>query len=692
MIKRVSFILLILLGFACSAQAQFWKKNKSEKLALNSDSVSIEVTALTFDNIDNVTYVNEKQLRKIEKLDREQKWEELYPELKAYVSKFGTLNFAHQTYYIWRLAKLTEVFASPEEAKPLYAMVLKHHRRGLNIPEILARYDSLDRNKKEYFVPLDYYYDLVEFRRQVDTLIPPRKVLTSMGARINSNFEDYAPVVGVNDSIILFTSKRNTEVDGLRRREHEDLFISEFDGKNWKKAELLEAAHSQFKEGSGFMTKDGKTLYFSRCGAPDGFGNCDLYYTTYFEGEIEIDSTYQVMDKNDQLTYKTTKVTVDTAYWIPAVNLGEQINSPTWDSHPTLNASEDTLYFSSDRVGGFGLSDLYYSVKNGKGNWSAPKNMGPIINTRGNEVSPFFHPIHNVLYFSSNGQLLNFGDYDIYKAYRVEGKWSEPVNIGPLVNGEGTEFYFSIDRKSEYIYYARSEEESMKNLDLYSFPLPMEGQPLATTRLSGSVKDIYGKIPKNMVISVIDLDEGVEVAPKFAREDGTFEFDLINERNYLLIIQGDDIFRLEKFFFLDGDTTYEGVVERVSSKIEFNSVEFENGKANILPEMHTDLQKVIDFLIDHPDFKLNISGHTDSSGSPIINLKLSQQRADAIKDFIVNRAPSIAPQRIMAIGYGSEKPLVKEEKTDEDRKLNRRVEFEIYRDPPKKRADEEINN
>lgn len=227
----------------------------------------------------------------------------------------------------------------------------------------------------------------------------------------------------------------------------------------------------------------------------------------------------------------------------------------------------------------------------------------------------------------------------------------------------------------------------MKNLDLYSFPLPMAGQPLATTRFNGRISEVTGKIPKNAIVSIIDLDEGIEVAPKFARDDGTFEFDLINQRNYLLIVQGDDFFRLEKLFFLDGDTDYEGVVEQVGSKIEFATIEFENASSKILPVMEPDLNKVIDFLIDNPTFNLNISGHTDSSGNPLSNLKLSQQRADAIKRYILSQS-SVNPQRIFAMGYGSELPIIKEEKTEEDKKLNRRVEFEIYRDPPKNQFDE----
>ena len=661
MYKRGLLLSLVILCCCYSAaQGQlFGKKNKknrgAEKLELSSDSVHIEITDLIFKNINgDPVYLNPKLQRKIEELDQAKDWEALYPLLKEYVSNFGTQNFAHQTYYLWRLAKLTEIFGSPEQAKPLYALVLKHHRKGLDIPKILARYDSINKNKKEYYVPLDYYYELVEFRRQVDTLIPPRGVLTSMGGLVNSNHEDYAPMVTKNDSVLIFTSKRNSVNTGINKYVNEDIFITKLENGNWGKAQMFEKINSRYNEGSGYLTRDGKTLYFSRCESPDGLGNCDLYSST-FQGDT---------------------------LWTEPENPGKLVNSDGWDSHPTLNVTEDTLYFSSDRRGGFGLADLYYSAKDSKGKWGQAKNLGPIINTRNNEVSPFFHPEHNVLYFSSNGHLLNFGDYDIYKSYKIGGAWSEPINIGPLVNGKGTEFYFSIDQQSNYIYYARSEEESMKNLDLYSFPLPMEGQPLATTRFSGKIKTLTGKIPQNAVVSIIDLDEGVEVAPKFARDDGTFEFDLINNRNYLLIVQGDEFFRLEKLFFLDGDMEYEGVVERVASTIEFASLEFANGSAEILPHMHADLQKVIDFLIDHPTFNLNISGHTDSSGNAVLNLKLSQERANAIKRYIVNKG-NIQENRIFAIGYGSEKPIVPEEKTEEDKKLNRRVEFEIYRDPPK---------
>jgi outer membrane protein OmpA-like peptidoglycan-associated protein len=282
------------------------------------------------------------------------------------------------------------------------------------------------------------------------------------------------------------------------------------------------------------------------------------------------------------------------------------------------------------------------------------------------------------LYFSSDGQPLNFGDFDIYKTYRQVMNWGEPKNIGPLVNGSGSEYYFTIDSESSQLFYARSDETNIENLDLHTFPVPMEAQPTAVAHLKGSLINTHTKKPFKGIVSVIDMDKGVEVAPKFLRDDGSFDFDLINKRNYLLIIQGEDFFRIEELFFMDGNTEMHRETDPIESKIAFSSLEFENGKADILPAMHADLDKLANFLIDHPDFGLNISGHTDSQGSEDSNLRLSQARADAIKAYLIYEF-KIDANRISATGYGSAKPIV-EERNDQDRKLNRRVEFDIQRE------------
>ncbi len=654
MIKKnffwVFFLLLIALATSPSLSQKKRKNQRSlGKLTVNDTVKTFSESSLfNFPNLNKVNYYrNNARLKTILKLDEQKDWEKLYPLLKDYVSNFGVVNFYKDTYWLWRLGKLTEVYGNLSEAKLLYKLVLKHHREDIDIRSIELYYNNLTENDKDYFVPLDYYYELVDYRKEIDTLRPPRSVLLNMGSRVNSDLSDYAPALSSNDNELIFTSKRNSHNRGVDPVNDEDLFYTNSEYDSWGEAKEFDGINTQYNEGSATISKDGKTLFFARCNAPQGFGDCDIYWAQKNENEK----------------------------WTDVENLGLNVNSIAWDSHPSLSHSEDTLYFASDRLGGFGLSDIYYTIKDENGNWKKAANVGPIINTRSSEVSPFYHHVFEVLYFSSNGQNLNFGEFDIYKSYHDGGNWGEPKNIGPLVNGPGSEFYFTIDSKSEDLYYARSVENNMNNLDLYSFPLPMEAQPGANTPVYGSLTDETTGEPFKGIVSIIDLDNGIEVAPKFLRPDGSFQFDLINNSNYLLIIQGEEFFRIEELFFLDGEMQLDKTTSPISSKLKFESIEFEEGKAEMSTPMYNDLDKVADFLLDNPDFKLHISGHTDSNGREDFNLKLSQERADIIKEYLVYFG-SVPEERISAKGYGSSKPV---EGVDQTKALNRRVEFEIYK-------------
>ena len=643
---------LVLLCYVAKAQKRP-KKLKSAGVVSLNDSITnySQSDIFLFPNINNsVFYQNTKELEQIKRYDDAGMDERLYAELRNYVRNFGVENFSKNAPMLWRLARLSETYGEPGESILLYKLILKHHQQGIDIEDLFHVYDSIETDKKEYYVPLDYYYQLVDLRKEVDTLRPPQSVLINMGDDINSLKEDYGPTIGNVDDILLFTSKRNIHYAAGERVVNEDLFFSHTEpGGYWGKAQEFKTINTEYNEGSACLSGDGKFLIFSRCNAPGSLGNCDLYISMLGEDSV----------------------------WRASRNLGENINSTGWDSHPSLTHSGDTLYFASNRVGGFGLSDIYFSVKDEDGGWRKAQNAGPIINTRNSEVSPFFHHKYNVLYFSSNGQPLNFGEFDIYKTYFRNGYWTDPKNIGPLVNGAGSEYYFTIDSESKALYYAKSSEEDLQNLDLYSFPVPMEAQPEAVVSLKGSLKSSHTGEPLKGIVSIIDLDEGVEVAPKYLREDGKFDFNLINKRNYLLIIQGDDFFRIEELFFLDGEMQMDREADPIESKIAFESLEFENGKANILESMHRDLDKVANFLIDHPLLSIRISGHTDSAGREEANLKLSQDRADAIKQYLTSQF-DIEAHRIEAIGYGSSKPIV-EEVTEKDKQLNRRVEFEIHK-------------
>lgn len=643
----VLFFILSLWTFGAFSQ-----RSKKE-IPINTDSLPTNVVL----NIYNFNYINEypeykdeKTLQLINYLEQQQEWEKLFEVLKDYVGKFGVRNFYKDTRLIWRLAKLTELFGDINEARSLYRLVLRHHHTGINIREIEIYYDSLNAQEASQYVPLEYYYEMAEHRKLIDTLRPPRGILLNMGPNLNSRKADYGPALNFYNNVLLFTSKRNEMDMTVNRRENEDLYISlKDDYGTWSMAKPLNQINTMYNEGSAYLSRDGKTLYFSRCDCPQCFGDCDI-----FMAKMQPDST-----------------------WGEVKSMGVNVNSVSWDSHPSLSHSEDTLFFASDRIGGFGLADIYFTYKQPNGEWAPSKNAGPVINTRNNEVSPFYHPVFNVLYFTSNGQLYNFGEYDIYKSNLINGHWSEPYNIGPLVNGKGSEFYFTIDSRSENLYYSRTLNRDLNKMDLYSFPLPMEAQPLANTLLTGTLTDSITGAPFRGIVSIIDLDEGIEVAPRFLKPDGSFEFNLIDKRNYLLVIQGDDFFRIEKAFFLDGPTRLYEVTEPLAARVKFESIEFETGKSDLKLGMYADLNKIVNFLYDNPEFRLKISGHTDSYGSKEVNLQLSKDRAKNIRDYIVIFA-GIYEDRVEWEGYGSQQPIV-QEFSEADRTLNRRVEFEIYR-------------
>jgi outer membrane protein OmpA-like peptidoglycan-associated protein len=648
------FIAAIWLFLNTPALAQKPKKNfkKGGVIELNDSLTRYSQSDIfTFYNTNGIPRFRDPlKLDRIKMLAAAGDFEEQYVELRAYVKNFGPENFSRDIQLLWDLAKLSQKLGPPGEAVLLYKLLLKHAPPTIDDKMVQSEFDTLTRNEKDLYVPLAQYYELVAYRKEIDTLRPPQGVLLNMGEAINSDKADYGPTIGNVDDIILFTSKRNTHADPMNKTFNEDLFYAMKLDTMWGFAEEFKNINTRYNEGSACLSNDGKHLYFARCNSPQGYGNCDLFVAT-----MRSDST-----------------------WGNVRNLGANINTNGWDSHPSLSHSGDTLFFASDRIGGFGFTDIYYSTKDANGVWRKALNLGPIVNTRGAEVSPFFHHKFNVLYFSSNGQPLTFGDFDIYKVNQVDGTWDEPKNIGPLVNGVGSEYYFTIDSESNFLYYARSDESNIENLDLHSFPVPMEAQPTAIAKLKGSLINAETKKPFKGIVSIIDLEEGVEVAPKFLREDGSFDFNLINKRNYLLIIQGDDFFRIEELFFMDGDMEINREADPIESRIAFKSLEFENEKADILPSMHADLNKLADFMLAHPTFKLNISGHTDSQGNEDSNLRLSQARADAIKAYLMYKF-NIAAARIEAHGYGSSKPIVKE-KTEDERKLNRRVEFNISRD------------
>ncbi|ANQ47827.1 OmpA family protein [Flammeovirga sp. MY04] len=674
--EGILLILLLTILFTSPVFAQKKKKKKNKKVQETEKNEGsglsiqefqptkvnnvVKLPGLKFPNINKIPlYQNNALLAQIARLERNKQWEEYRELLYKYVTSFGINNFLRleDMDLMWRLANVSEYLGDRALAKETYRLLLRHNRG--DIKKALAHYEDLTLFDKPLYANIDDYYRLVEKRALIDTLTPPEDVLIEMGPEVNSDFSDYGMTLGgENQSQLLFTSNRS-ERDTSEfnkqfnpKKHNENIYIStKTDYDMWGMAEPLETINTNYNEGSPFLSKDGKTLYFIRCMTPEGYGDCDIYYSK----------------KNEDGT------------WDEAVNLGSKINSYAWDSHPSLSMTEDTLYFASDRKGGFGSSDIYFSVKDSKGEWGKAKNIGPFINSRGSELSPYPHVKYPILYFSSSVGIVNFGGFDIYKSFIVDGEFSEPKNVGPLVNGSGDEYYFAIDAEAKQLYYAKSKVKGNPNLDMQSFPLPMEAKPNNTVRFSGRVVEpTTGEVFKG-VVTIIDLSDRVEVAPKKIRDDGSFDFELINDKKYLLVIEGDNFFQIEEIFFVDGDKHVQIPAVSVNSSLSFASIDFDPGSAKLKPEMENNLHLVIDFLVKHSNYRLIVTGHTDSDGNHDANVKLSKERAVSIKEFIINYG-ELTNDRVIADGKGDYQPIVKNPTTAEEKRLNRRVEFKIFLD------------
>ena len=641
------WLLVVHMVFCCVHGGYAQKKTPKKRIykASNLKNSRTDYTPF-FEDINKKTYhYDRKALGRIYKHEEQKNWKKLLKTLRKYVSRFSMENFYTDTYLLWKLAKATELVKGLESAKPIYRTALRHYHEEVDLLDVEFYRNLLSEGEIASYVPLSYYYYLVEYRRYIDNLQAPKGQYLNMGTLINSEQADYAPYLNSSGDVLFFTSRRNEPKNELAEFSNEDIFYTQRNNERWQEAKMLEQINTrQFNEGSVCINRAADVLYFSRCDAPEGYGDCDLYSAKRKDGQ-----------------------------WGAVRNMGAKVNSPAWDSHPTLSTSEDTLYFASDRQGGFGLSDIYFTYKNKKGVWQKARNTGPIINTRGNEVSPFVHHEEQVLYFSSDGQLYNFGGFDIFKSVLKNGRWGDPLNVGPLVNGAGHEHYFTISPNADFVYYAKSEDDSMKQ-DLYSFPLPMGAHPKATVRLTGTLKDQETLKPLQGIVSIIDLENGIEVAPKFLKEDGSFSFNLIDQNRYLLVIEGDEFLRIEEIFYLSGTKHLDKKTVPISRKIEFDSIEFDTGADEVSPSMHKELRKVIVFMQDYPSFHLEISGHTDSTGQAEDNLSLSKRRARNIARYLTEEG-KLDAQRITHEGYGNARPIIEEETTEADRSINRRVEF-----------------
>ncbi|KAA9339769.1 OmpA family protein [Hymenobacter busanensis] len=475
-----------------------------------------------------------------------------------------------------------------------------------------------------------------------------------LGAPLNTFRFQYFPAITADNRFLVYTARKTGESD-------EDIVVSRLSKEGtYGEPSLISAnINTQFNEGAGTISGDGKTLVFASCDRPGAVGNCDLY-----------------------ISRRTGNT------WSKPRNLGRNVNSVNWDSQPTLSADGRTLYFTSDRRGGQGQEDIYVSTLQTDGNWSLARNLGQPVNTPGKDMAPFIHASGTTLYYVSDG-LVGMGGLDVYRSSVAGGKWSAPENLGYPLNTFENEasMFVSSDNRRGFCSRTRPAEaavsERERPVELFSFEVPKEVQSRETsTYTQGRVFDAVTKKPIQADVQLYDLktDELTQFVTSDP-EDGEYTLVLNEGRQYGMYAAADkylmkslnfDYSSKRNFDPLTLDIYLEPV--RAGRSIVLNNLFFDTKEYALKPNSRTELNRLIQFMSQYPDIQVEISGHTDDVGSDDDNLTLSKNRARSVYTYLVEHG--VKAERLRFRGYGEQKPVAAND-SEEHRQQNRRIELRI---------------
>lgn len=506
----------------------------------------------------------------------------------------------------------------------------------------------------------------------------PLKVeITNLGGAINSPNPDYAPVISADESVLLFTSRRPGSTGGKLASDglpYEDIYISEkqADGKWSLPRNIGPPLNTAVHDACIALSADGQTLFLFNS---DNGG--DIFMSRL----------------------KGTR-------WLAPKNMGSPINSKYWEPSVCLSADERTLFFVSDRPGGLGGRDIYMCRRLPNGKWSAPINLGPPVNTPYDEDGPFFHPDGKTLFYSSNGPN-SMGGFDIFRTeLRPDSSWAPPVNLGYPINTAGDEIYFVLSASGLHGYYASERDDSYGEKDIYliDFSTLREEKPIASekpaddltitfepeqitfrpnlTLVTGIIYDSETQQPLEATITLIDNEKGDTLAVLTSNAaSGKYLISLPAGRNYGIAVTAPGYAFHSENFIVEATQGYREVRKdiglnkyKTGTVIILRNIFFDFDKATLRPESKAELERVYQLLIENPRLKVRIAGHTDSMGSDEYNQKLSENRARAVYEYLIQRG--ISADRLSYVGYGESKPIDTND-TAEGRQNNRRVELEI---------------
>jgi outer membrane protein OmpA-like peptidoglycan-associated protein/tetratricopeptide (TPR) repeat protein len=491
--------------------------------------------------------------------------------------------------------------------------------------------------------------------------------ITNLGPEINSEFDDYAPVVNADETELIFTTRRRdgnlNENVGDDNKPFEDIFISKKESGTWQPASNVGASvNTRFNESNIAWSPSGNTLFIYK----DGVGSGDIFSST-----------------------RQTNGT-----WTKPVALPGVVNSSFYESSVTITADESTIYFASERLGGLGGLDIYSCKKDKKGAWTVVKNLGPAINTEYDDDAPYIEPDGKTLYFSSRGRK-GMGGFDMFKSSLInfeKREWTEPENLGYPINTPNDDVFIVGTGKPNRFYYSSVRDDGFGYSDIYLITDEKKKPEVA------KAPEKKGIQPIKFMLEVVDAEtqQPVEATARMRGKDntiigsaglgtGSFEFGIMSTipKEYTVSIE------LEGYIFENIKVSLGRATEEpqtVTRKVLLRKVAvgeisalrhvfFDFGKATLQEASFEELKMMLTMMKQNQSMQVEIGGHTDDVGSDTFNKKLSQQRADAVKSYLSSNG--ISGRRIKSVGYGEERPLVSNDDETGGREINRRVEFKV---------------
>ncbi len=484
--------------------------------------------------------------------------------------------------------------------------------------------------------------------------------------------------------------------------------------KGLKRENLGKMINTQYTDYVPIISPDGKTLYFSRNGDPQNVGgqysSQDIWYSILEKGQwseaknigsplntpssnavlsvtpdgntLLLNNKYAKNGYPSGMGYSLSYKTKDGWSFPEDVKIRGFYNNNIY-AEACLSGDAKIIIMAVERNETMGGRDLYISKLLPDNTWSTPLNMGPDINTSGDETTPFLAADGKTLYYSTDG-FAGFGNKDVYVTRRLDDtwmKWSEPENLGSEINTVGFDAYFTIPASGEYAYCV-SSENTLGREDIFRIKLPTSARPVPVVLISGKVLDEKTKKPVEAKIFYEVLPSGEEVGiARTNPTDGSYKISLpagsvygfrAEAKGFYPISDNLDTRKLTEYTELSKDLFLAPIT--IGQAIRLNNIFFETGKSELREESFPELKRAAVFMNTNPTYEIEVSGHTDNVGKSEDNQKLSELRAQSVFDYLISLG--VQQKRLSKKGYGPSKPVTSNA-TESGKQKNRRVEFII---------------